>query len=494
MKLSDLLQALPHHMLQGSTDVEVTSLCCDSRQAGPGGLFVALPGARADGHDFVPAAVSRGAAAVVVERAVPVPEGTAVVQVEDARTALALLSAAFYGRSADRLTIVGITGTKGKTTTAYILRSILTAAGCKTGMIGTVGTFIGDKMVCDARNTTPESLELHQRFAQMEQAGCTHVVMEVSSQAMKLRRVAGISFDTAVFLNLSPDHISPTEHADFDEYRACKAALFAQCGKAVGNLDDPNWPLMRARTRPGCAVSTFGLGDGADIRGYGIRPVRGNGLLGSEFFVDGITEPFFFSMPGAFNVSDALAAIAVSRALGIPNRAVREGLARTTVRGRTEVYPHPGDYTILIDYAHNDVSFRSVLSTLKEYEHRRIIVVFGAGGDRPKMRRVDMAREAARYADFAVVTMDNPRSERVEDICADITAALGGKIPSVEIYDRRQAIFHALDMAQDGDIIALLGKGHEEYIETKGVRTHFSEREVLDEYFAAKASGQCPKS
>ena len=487
MKLSDLLQAVPHKILSGSADGDITALCCDSRKAGPGSLFVALPGARADGHDFIPAAAGQGAAAVVVERAVPVPEGTAVIQVEDARTALALLSAAFYGYSAHRLTIVGITGTKGKTTTAYILRSILTAAGHKTGMIGTVGTFIGDEMVCDARNTTPESLELHQRFAQMERAGCTHVVMEVSSQAMKLHRVAGIQFDTAVFLNLSPDHISPAEHADFDEYRACKAALFAQCGKAVGNLDDPNWPVMRAQTKPGCAVSTFGFGEGADVRGYGIRPVRGDGLLGSEFFVDGVTEPFFFSMPGQFNVADALAAIAVSRALGIPNRAVREGLARTTVRGRTEVYPHPGDYTVLIDYAHNDVSFASVLSTLKAYDHDRIIVVFGAGGDRPKMRRVDMAREAAKYADFAVVTVDNPRTERVEDICADITAALDGKIPSVEIYDRRQAIFYALDMARSGDIVALLGKGHEEYIETNGVRRHFSEREVLDEYFAAPA-------
>ena len=189
-------------------------------------------------------------------------------------------------------------------------------------------------------------------------------------------------------------------------------------------------------------------------------------------------------MPGAFNAADALAAIAVSRALAIPDEAVRAGLAHASVRGRTEVYPHPGDYIVLIDYAHNDVSFQSVLSTLKGYDHNRIIVVFGAGGDRPRMRRTDMAREAARYADFAVITADNPRTERVEDICADITSGLAGKIPSVEIYDRRQAIFYALDMARPGDIVALLGKGHEEYIEVNGVRSHFSEREVLDEYFS----------
>ena len=262
-----------------------------------------------------------------------------MVQVEDARTALALLSAAFYGRSADRLTIVGITGTKGKTTTAYILRSILTAAGCKTGMIGTVGTFIGDKMVCDARNTTPESLELHQRFAQMEQAGCTHVVMEVSSQAMKLRRVAGISFDTAVFLNLSPDHISPTEHADFDEYRACKAALFAQCGKAVGNLDDPNWPLMRAPDSARLRGIHFWSWGWSGYPGLWNPSCAGQRPAGQRVLRRRHYGAFLFSMPGAFNVSDALAAIAVSRALGIPNRAVREGLARTTVRGERKSIP-----------------------------------------------------------------------------------------------------------------------------------------------------------
>ena len=490
MTLSELFRDIPHTLLSGSPDTEITGLCCDSRKAGPGSLFVALPGARADGHDFVPSVAGQGAAAVVVEHPVDDAGNAAVVQVENSRIALALLAAAFYGHPADRLTIIGITGTKGKTTTAYILRSILTAAGRKTGMIGTVGTFIGDEMLCDARNTTPESLELHQRFAQMEQAGCTHVVMEVSSQAMKLHRVAGIQFDTALFLNLSPDHISPTEHADYNEYRACKAALFAQCRKAVGNFDDPSWPAMRRRTRPGCAVSTFGFGEGADTRGGNIRPIRGSGLLGSEFTVDGMEEPFRFSLPGKFNVNDALAAVAASQALGIPMRAVREGLAKTTVRGRTEVYPHPGDYIVLIDYAHNDVSFESVLTTLREYDHHRIIVVFGAGGDRPRMRRTDMAREAAKYADFAVITMDNPRTERVEDICADITAGLEGKIPSVEIYDRREAIFFALDMAEPGDIIALLGKGHEEYIEINGVRSHFSEREVLDEYFRRKAEGK----
>lgn len=484
MKLSELLTKTEFTLLAGTLDREITGICCDSRKATEGGLFVALPGARADGHAFIPAVAEKGVAAVVVERPVPVPEGVTVICVANARIALAHISSAWFGHSADHLTIIGITGTKGKTTTAFILRSILTRAGYKTGMIGTVGTFIGEEMVCDARNTTPESIELHERFAQMERAGVTHVVMEVSSQAMKLHRVAGIRFHIALFLNLSPDHIGEAEHADFDEYRACKASLFAQCRRAVGNQDDENWPIMRARTFNGCPATTFGFGPGSTIRGGEIRPFREGGMLGSEFYVEGTYEPYRLSMPGKFNVSDALAAIAVSQALGIPSKAIRRGLASASVRGRAEIYPHAGDVTVIIDYAHNDVSFESLLSTLKAYDHDRIIVVFGAGGDRPKMRRADMAREAARYADFAVITMDNPRSERVEDICGDITAALAGKIPSVEIYDRREAIRYALDMARPGDIVALLGKGHEEYIECQGVRTHFSEREVLDEYFS----------
>ena len=486
MVLSQLLTGFSYRILAGDPEAEITHLCCDSRKAGPGSLFVALPGARVDGHTFLPAVFSQGAKAVVVEHPVDAPEGVTVIQVENGRVALAHISANFYGRAADKLTVIGLTGTKGKTTTAYILRSILTAAGHKVGMIGTVGTFIGDEMLCDARNTTPESIELHERFAKMAEAGCTHVVMEVSSQAMKLHRVEGIRFSVALFLNLSPDHIGEAEHADYEEYRACKAALFAQCRKAVGNIDDEAWPVMRSRLRPGATFFTFGFGDSADICGGKIRPVRAEGLFGSEFTLRGNDTPYRLSMPGAFNVSDALAAIAVSRVLGIPGKAVRKGLETVAVRGRTEVYPHKGDYTVLIDYAHNDVSFESVLTTLKAYQHNRIIAVFGAGGDRPKMRRTDMAREAAKYADFAVITMDNPRSERVEDICADITAGLGGAIPSVEIYDRREAIRYALDMAQPGDIVALLGKGHEEYIEINGVRSHFSELDVLDEYFADK--------
>ena len=481
MKLSQLLTGLDVRTAPAA-DPDITDVVCDSRKVTPGCLFVALSGARADGHRFAAAALADGAAAVLLERPVDgLPPEAPAVQVADTRKALALVSAAFFGHPAEQLTLIGVTGTKGKTTTAHILKAILEAAGHKTAMVGTVGYFLGPEKIADALNTTPESLDLHRFFAQAVAAGCTHLVMEVSSQALKLDRTYGITYDAAVFLNLSPDHIGGAEHKDFAEYLACKAKLFTQCRQAVASADDPHTPEILAHcTAP---VTTFGFSEGAQIRGGTVTPLRGAGLLGSQFSVTGYDRPVQFNMPGVFNASDALAAIAAARVLGVPEEAVRRGLLTTTVRGRTEVYPHAGDYIVLIDYAHNDVSFASLLSTLRTYDHNRILVVFGAGGDRPRMRRTDMAREAAKYADFAVITADNPRTERVEDICADITAGLEGKIPSVEIYDRAQAIRYALDMAQPGDIVALLGKGHEEYIEVNGVRSHFSEKEVLDAYF-----------
>lgn len=485
MKLSVLLTHIDHTLPMDCPDVEISGLCCDSRQVQEGMLFAALPGAVVDGHDYIAAAVEAGAAALLVERQPEeVPEHVPVVQVSEGRRTLALLAAAFYGHPHRQMQVIGITGTKGKTTTAHILRSILMAAGHTVGMIGTLGAFLNTRKIAEGLNTTPESVDIHRLFRQMADEGCTHVVMEVSSQAMKLQRTAGIQFDLALFLNLSPDHIGGAEHADFDEYRDCKAALFHQCRRAVGNADDPHWPTMAAQIKRGHSSITFGMGERADIKGKEVRPTVLNGAPGVQFLIGYITTPFRLPMPGAFNAMDALAAYAAALTLGIPEKFIRAGMETTSVRGRTEVYPNDRGYTVLIDYAHNDVSFESLLSTLKQYDHNRIIVVFGAGGDRPRMRRTDMARTAARYADFAVVTMDNPRTERVEDICAHITEALDNQIPSVEIYDRRAAIFHALDMAQAGDIIALLGKGHEEYIEINGVRSHFSEREVLDEYFA----------
>ena len=484
MKLSALLAAVDHRIVVGG-DPEITEITCDSRAVKPGTLFVALPGARVDGHNFVPAALSSGAAAIVALR--PVETGdTPLALVDDPRYALALLSAAFFGRPAEKMTVIGLTGTKGKTTTAHILKAMLEAAGHKTAMIGTVGYFIGPEKVAAAVNTTPESVELHRFFARALSEGCTHFVMEVSSQAIKLHRTAGILFDAALFLNLSPDHIGGAEHKDYEEYRTCKSMLFSQCKAAAGNVDDEEFPFMFRRcTAP---VTTFGFSPAANIRGGSVAPLREEGLLGSSFTVEGIPQPFRLNMPGEFNVSDALAALSIGTILNLPEEAMRRGLVTATVKGRTEVIPLPVGAAVIIDYAHNGVSFASLLSTLKSYRPNRLIALFGAGGDRPVIRRTDAAREAANYADFAIVTADNPRSEPVEDICAHITAGLEGRIPSVEVYDRGDAIRYALAMAQPGDIIALLGKGHEEYIEINGTRYPFSERQVVEEWLAQECA------
>ncbi len=474
MKLSRLLSVL---RLPCPADVEITSLACDSREVAPGALFAALPGAREDGRAHIGEAVRKGAAAVLC--APPLPEGIPAVAVDDPRAALGPLAAQFYGWPARQMTMLAVTGTKGKTTTAHMLRAILTEAGCRCGMIGTLGSFAGGDLIAPAANTTPEPIALHRTLRQMADARCTHVVMEVSSQAMKLHRVEGIDFAAGLFLNLAPDHIGPYEHASFDEYRACKAALFRRCRVAVGNLADPSWPAMRAQLPPGAPALTFGMCPGADVRGALLPP---EGLV-SRLSVAGSPEPYAVSMPGAFNAANALAAIALCRTIGVDDRAVRQGLAKVAVPGRTQLFPAPAPYAVLIDYAHNGESFRALLSALRPHVTGRIIAVFGAGGDRPPIRRTDMAQAAAEYADSAVLTEDNPRSEDPAAICAQIAAAMGDAIPHITVPDRREAIFTALDMARPGDLVALLGKGHEDYIETTGVRRHFSEWEALEEYF-----------
>ena len=476
MKLSQLLSVLGADC---SREADITALTCDSREVVPGALFVAVEGAKDDGRAYIPDALARGAAAVVCRP--PLPDGAAGAAVDEPRAALARLAAEFYGHPARELSLIAVTGTKGKTTTSHMLREIFTAAGYKTGLIGTLGARVGQKLLAESPNTTPEPIALHRTLRQMADAGCTHVVMEVSSQAMKLHRVDGLTFDAALFLNLTPDHIGGAEHADFDEYRACKAALFRQCRLAVGNGDDPNWPAMAAQVPPGVPVLTFGFGESAQVRGLDAAPDPGRPFA-VRLTAEG-AAPYHIPMPGTFNAADALAASALCRAMGLDDGAVRAGLAHVSVPGRAQLVPVPAPYTVVIDYAHNGDSFRALMETLRTCRPRRIIAVFGAGGDRPRIRRVEMGRAAARWADHAVLTTDNPRSERAEDICADIAAAMAGAIPVEIVPDRREAIFRALDLAEPGDVVALLGKGHEGYIEENGVRRPFSERDVVEEYF-----------
>lgn len=485
MKLSQLVKGMEYTLKAGSLDVEISALEYDSRKVVPGSLFVCLTGFQTDGHDYIPKALEAGAAALVVEREVSVPEGIAVVRVADSRAALALLSAAWFGHPAEEMTVIGLTGTKGKTTTAHMLKAILEAAGHKVGMIGTIGAVIAGEKV-PTKNTTPESYELHSLFRRMADAGCDYVVMEASSQGFKLRRTAGIQFDIGVFLNLSSDHIGPGEHESFEEYLHCKSLMFRQCRRGLVNLDDEHTQAVTAGAL--CPLTTFSMSREADYRAGDIAEVRRPGFLGSRFDVSGpMSGEFLLDMPGRFNVENALAALAAADMAGIGREAVAKGLETVQVKGRTQIIPTPGHYTLLIDYAHNAVSMENLLSMLRSYGPSRLICLFGGGGNRARQRRYDMGEMSAKYADLTVLTMDNPRDEEVEAINEDIKVGLArhdGKY--ITIPDRADAIRWLLDQARDGDIIALIGKGHEEYQEIRGVKHFFSEEQVALDYLAAK--------
>ena len=482
MKLIELLRELDYTLVSGDMGVEITGVIYDSRKVEEGSLFVCLTGFRADGHDYIPDALAQGARALVVERELrELPPGVTVIQVDDSRRALALLSAAWFGWPARKMTTIALTGTKGKTTTAHMLRDILAAAGHRVGMIGTLGAFIGGERI-PTKNTTPESYELHSLFARMVEAGCTHLVMEASSQGFKLHRTDGIQFDFGAFLNLSPDHIGPGEHADFGEYLHCKSLLFRQCRVGVANMDDPHW--VSVTDMAVCPVRTFSLEGPADLRVTGVEELREPGFLGSRLTLTGLVNgQVRLGMPGRFNAANAAAAMSVAALLGVDRETMDAALSRVRVKGRTQVLPTPGHYTVLIDYAHNAVSMEELLSMLRSYRPHRLICLFGGGGDRSKLRRYAMGEMSAKYADLTVLTMDNPRSEPVEAINEDIKVGLARHDGQyVAIPDRAEAIRWALDHAEEGDIIALIGKGHEEYQEIQGVKHPFSEEQVVREH------------
>ena len=482
MDLRRLTQNTGCRLLRGDALTEITSVCCDSRCAGPGALFVCLPGRHADGHDFAAQAVAAGAAAVLCTHDVPgLPAGCAVLLAGDPRRAMAALAARLYGEPARAMTMIGVTGTKGKTTTAHLLAAVLQADGRRVGLVGTNGVcWPGHRH--DLNHTTPESCDLQLLLRRMADDGCDTCVMEVSSLGLKFDRAAEIEFAVGVFTNLSPDHIGPDEHADFAEYLFWKRALFRRCRVGVFNNDDPHvGKIMQGLP---CRAVTYGIGCPADVRADAdFALTRAGGRLGAAFTVDGVR--YAVGMPGAFSVYNALAALAVGKVLGLPDQAIHDGLGKCVVKGRVELVPISKKFTILLDYAHNEVSTESLLTTLRAYHPHRLVVVFGCGGNRSKLRRYGMGEICAKMADFSILTEDNNRFEKVEDILADIRVGMNKGNPDakfVEIPDRLDALHYAVDHAQEGDLIAVIGKGHETYRDREGVKTPFLERELLEEY------------
>ena len=496
MKLQNLLQKLDYECVCGSLETEISKICCDSRQAVSGSLFVCIKGTDYDGHDFARKAVESGASALVTDDKEALEElakdftGTTVIQVESARYALAYLAAAFFGEPAGRLTTIGITGTKGKTTTAYLVRSVLEQAGLRTGVIGTIETIIGKERIPSV-NTTPGPLLLQEYLYRMAEAGMDAVVMEVSSQGLKMCRTEGFIFDYGIFTNLGEDHIGPGEHRDMEEYVACKSLLFPQCRVGIINCDDPQWQrVVRDHT---CRIETYGFDKNADYRAQNYRLYSGHGALSTEFEVKkqgndygndsgGGEEAFVFqtSTPGKFSVYNGLAAIAICDHFGVDPQTVWNALKNACVKGRMEIVETGRDYTILIDYAHNAMSLKSLLETLREYKPARLVCLFGCGGNRSGLRRLEMGEASGQLADYTIITSDNPRYEEPEKILADIEK---GIIPTGGAYtvicDRREAIAYGMKNAGAGDILVLAGKGHEEYQEIKGKKYPMDEREII---------------
>lgn len=486
MRLTELLQNLEYICVQGSLDTEVRSVVFDSRKAEKDSLFICIKGAVSDGHKYAEDVAAKGASVLVVQENVTVPEHVTVIKVPDSRYAMACISAAWFGHPAAKLKVIGITGTKGKTTTTYLVKSILENAGHKVGLIGTIEAIIGDKAI-PAANTTPESYVVQQYFAEMVEAGCDSVVMEVSSQGLMLHRTAGFLFDLGIFTNIEPDHIGPNEHKDFEDYMHCKGMLFKQCRVGIVNADDEH--LEKVLEGHTCSLESFGFSEKADLRAKDLHLVTGKGTLGIAYQAEGLMNfPVEIDLPGKFSVYNSLTAIAICRHFGVSVENIQKALKAAKVKGRIEMVKVSDDFTLMIDYAHNAMSLESLLTTLREYEPARLVCLFGCGGNRSKLRRYEMGEVSGRLADLTIITSDNPRDEEPQAIIDDIKIGISKTAGDyVEIADRKEAIAYVIHHGQPGDIIVLAGKGHEDYQEIKGKKYPMDERDLIRDILAEQA-------
>ena len=489
MVLAALLEKLEYELVSGSEDMQIENVVYDSRKVTEGSLFICIEGGTADGHTFIPDVVKKGAKALIVTKDVsgllPADADVTVIRVKDSRYALAFVSDAYFGHPAEKLKVIGITGTKGKTTTTYLVKSILEHAGHKVGLVGTIEAVIGQEHI-PANNTTPESYVLQEYFAKMVEAGCDTVVMEVSSQGLMLHRTQGFVFDYGIFTNIEPDHIGPLEHKDFADYMHCKGLLFKQCRVGIVNCDDAHYQdVIRDHT---CKIETFGFAENADYRAQDLKLISGAGFLGIDFKARGkVNLDIELHAPGRFSVYNALCAIAICNHFGVTADEVKEALLQAHVKGRIELVKVSDDFTLMIDYAHNAMALESLLTTLREYKPKRLVCLFGCGGNRSKLRRYEMGAVSGKLADLTVITSDNPRNEEPQAIIDDIKVGISktdGKY--VEIIDRKEAIAYVIRHGQPGDVIVLAGKGHEDYQEIKGKKYPMDERDIIADVLAGR--------
>lgn len=479
MKLSVLLKNEKYSVMSGNDNIDVTSIEYDSRKVKNGSVFVCITGFKTDGHKYIDSAVKNGAVAVVVEKDATVPEGITCIKADNTRHTLASMSAQFYNNPSEKMRLIGVTGTNGKTTTTYLIKSILEAQGRKTGIIGTIQNCIGDK-VLHADRTTPESLELQELFDEMYKEGVNDVIMEVSSHSLDLHRVDCCDFDLGMFTNLTEDHLD--YHITMENYRDAKAILFGMCKNSVINIDDPYGEYMVSKAT-GNILTTGIENPKANMNAVNLV-MKPNGV---EFDVEYKNEKhhIIYSVPGKFSVYNALAAIAAGVVLNVPMETIIKGIKDVKgVKGRFEPVKTYNDITAIVDYSHTPDSLENMLNTAKEFVKGRIITVFGCGGDRDKLKRPIMGEIAGRLSDFCIITSDNPRSEDPQTILDEIepgTAKTGCEY--VKICDRKEAIFYAVKMAKPHDFIAVAGKGHEDYQIFADRTIHFDDAEVLLEAF-----------
>lgn len=489
MELKKLLTGVENYKSKGDMEIEIKKVECNSKKVVPNSLFIAIKGYDFDGHEYIEEAIANGATAVMLDmsadfKKIKLKPDVTIIITDDTRKALARVSCNYFGNPSRYFKLIGVTGTKGKTTTTYMIKSILEKAGHKVGLIGTIANYIGDECLGYSNRTTPESLELQELFYKMAKAKVEYVVMEVSSQSLKLSRVEGCYFDYAIFTNLYKDHISLKEHSDMNEYFESKLKLFSMAPKGFVNSDDFKCNKI-INNSPKCDIKTYAVDNKADILAKDITITN----ISVDFKVKLGTknERVKVNIPGRYSVYNALAAISLATSLGIDTEKIKEGLENIVVPGRNELVPNKEELAIMIDYAHTAESLENILQATKTYTPGRVICVFGCGGDRDTEKRPRMGEVAGRLADYTVVTTDNPRTEKPEDIISEIEKGISKTKGKYEIVvDRKEAIAKAIKIMNKRDIVIIAGKGHEVYQEINGEKKPFNEREIIKEILGEK--------
>ena len=485
MELKNILSGIEGLKAKGNLNLDITGITNDSREVKNGFLFIAIKGFDTDGHAYINKAIENGAVAILVQEEMvkqvigQIPENIALITSDNTRKATAICACNYYDNPSRKMQLIGVTGTKGKTTTTFMIKTILEKQGIKTGLIGTIATYIGDKKLEDSDRTTPDSIKLQSYFAQMVEAGCKACVMEVSSQSLKLHRVDGCDFNIGIFTNFSEDHISEKEHPDMEDYFNSKVKLFQMCPIGFINVDDIN-TIRIPKLAPNCTIKTYGIDNECDLLAKDITIT--NSYVDFRVKLNGKNERIKTDIPGRFSVYNSLAAILVAEKLGCSVENIKESLETVKVPGRSELVDNKLGLTIMIDYAHSPESLESILQAVKSYTRGRVISVFGCGGDRDNAKRPIMGAISGKIATYTIITSDNPRTEKPEEIIKEIEEGIKKTNARYEcIVDRTEAIRKAIKMANKNDIIVLAGKGHETYQEINHEKRHYDEREIIKE-------------